>query len=139
MRVLRAVTPAEEVTCESCGSREPLGELVVVATGDEDGALEEWWCRGCVEEEDGGLVQLAGIAPSTPPLPAGWQGCEWEPGASRPALEDDSHWRQAAATVVVGAKSQWRLCAACAAEPRFGSYRQQRPLDKRDRPRRPRG
>lgn len=42
--------------------------------------------------------------------------CEWNPAENREAFPDENH---APATVLVGADGQYRLCAECAALPRF--------------------
>lgn len=58
--------------------------------------------------------------------------CEWNPTAGRAALSGDpSHGE---ATVCVGAKGLWHLCATCAALPRFNVYRTRKPLPRRDPP-----
>lgn len=46
--------------------------------------------------------------------------CEYNPDESRAVYADEVH---ALATVIVGAKGQWRLCAQCAALPRFDRFR----------------
>jgi hypothetical protein len=52
--------------------------------------------------------------------------CEWNPAAGRAALSNDPP--HAEATVSVGAKGVWHLCATCAALPRFEIYRVRKPL-----------
>ena len=54
--------------------------------------------------------------------------CEWNPTANRMAYEGEEH---AQADLVVGVDGQWRLCAACAALPRFKRFRVRRPVKRR--------
>lgn len=57
--------------------------------------------------------------------------CEWNPWENREAITGDrSHGE---ATVSVGAKGLWHLCATCAALPCFAIYRHRRPLRRIDR------
>ena len=50
-------------------------------------------------------------------------GCEWNPAMSAPAIDTDEHYLSMQASVLVGAKGQWRLCAYCALLPAFRKYR----------------
>lgn len=52
-----------------------------------------------------------------------FDGCEWNPHKSRLSYDADEHYRTTPATVLVGANGDWRLCAACAALPKFRRYR----------------
>ncbi len=52
-----------------------------------------------------------------------FDGCEWNPRANRPSWDDEHHYETTPAEVIVGHKGDWRLCASCAALPRFNRYR----------------
>jgi hypothetical protein len=52
--------------------------------------------------------------------------CEWNPDADRAAYENETH---AQADFIVGrGNGNWRLCAKCAALPRFKRYRVRKPI-----------
>jgi hypothetical protein len=55
-------------------------------------------------------------------------GCEWTPGADRPAWSVDEHTRTVRAAVLLGANGEWRLCESCAALPRFKRFRVRRAI-----------
>lgn len=46
-------------------------------------------------------------------------GCEWSPTRNAAAYADDPHLLSTPATVLVGSDGNFRLCADCAALPRF--------------------
>lgn len=46
--------------------------------------------------------------------------CEYNPEKKAAAFENEVH---AQATMIVGAKGQWRLCASCAALPEFRRFK----------------
>jgi hypothetical protein len=58
-------------------------------------------------------------------------GCEWDPGAARPARTGDAHYEQTTADLRVGAGGEWRLCSSCAALPVFKRYRKREPIVRR--------
>jgi len=57
-------------------------------------------------------------------------GCEWNPSMNRAAFDTDEHHRTTPAEIIVGAEGKWRLCAECAALPRFARYRKRVPVRK---------
>lgn len=64
------------------------------------------------------------------PDPCEWFSVSWNPHlVGRPALECDP-WH-AEATVLVGARGQWRLCAACARRPEFKKFKARKEIRKR--------
>jgi hypothetical protein len=50
--------------------------------------------------------------------------CEWDPARSCAAELNNEH--QEPAALIVGANGEWRLCAQCAALPRFRRFRVRR-------------
>lgn len=58
-------------------------------------------------------------------------GCEWNPGADRPARAGDAHNSTTPAALLVGADGNWRLCALCAALPRFRRFRRRKPIEQK--------
>lgn len=61
-------------------------------------------------------------------------GCEWEPAACRPARPEDAHTRSTPPRVILGTEANWRLCAACAALPRFTHFTVRTPITAKVRP-----
>lgn len=60
-------------------------------------------------------------------------GCEWDPSTGKPATCASTHHLATPATLVVGTgRDNWRLCAECAALPRFKSKRKRVPIVRRD-------
>lgn len=57
-----------------------------------------------------------------------WDGCEWDPEAASAATDDSPHFKTTRATVLVGAKGQWRLCASCAERWQFAAFKKRTPL-----------
>ena len=59
----------------------------------------------------------------------GWRiGCEWDPIRGATATNRDGHYLTTPATVILGYKGKWRLCAECAALPRFRGLHVRRPI-----------
>lgn len=52
--------------------------------------------------------------------------CEWHPAEDRPALRTDAPHGEA--TISVGSKPNWHLCADCAELPAFKRKRRRIPL-----------
>lgn len=73
-------------------------------------------------EKDGRPSRFPLVGPRVP------DGCEWNPETFSPARVGDRHHASVRAELVVGAKGEWRLCAACAAEPPFTRFRKRRPV-----------
>lgn len=61
------------------------------------------------------------------------EGCEWNPTEKRAVYDNEPHWLNTHASVIVGHNGKWRLCADCAALPDFKRYRSRREIN--DRPR----
>lgn len=63
-------------------------------------------------------------------LASAWDGCEWNPSRDGEAWEGDAHFWANRATVLVGANGNYRLCASCAALPRFQRFKHRAIVEK---------
>lgn len=60
--------------------------------------------------------------------PPSVEGCEWDPAGNRPAVTGDDHNSRVGATLCVGARGDWHLCAGCASLPQFKRFRARKEL-----------
>lgn len=51
-------------------------------------------------------------------------GCQWNPDQQRGSLVDDRHYRKTTAAFVVGGTIKYRVCATCAASPKWNAHKQ---------------
>lgn len=59
-----------------------------------------------------------------------FDGCEWEPSESRPALSTDEHFKTTPAVLMLGSPVAWRLCRECAGLPDFKRFRKRKDIVK---------
>lgn len=63
---------------------------------------------------------------------AGNDGCEWNPDEDRLVYDNEAHYHEAQATVLLGAGDRMnRLCESCSRLPRFARLRKRKAIVRR--------
>ena len=77
------------------------------------------------------MIGPAGFMAGPKARPEPSDPCEWDPEHDHPAF---AHEHAHASAVFVLGRGAWRLCASCAALPRFLRYKLRRPIERRAAP-----